>query len=282
MGSPTADQTQTPADIQSAIDSVSLWYHTVEVAPGVATPGWFDLRPIVEKLPWPDVEGKRCLDVGTYDGYLAFELERRGAAEVVATDIRDHENWDWPQPLRAQGTDYLRSIAGPDKGKGFEVAKELRGSSVRREWISVYDLSPETIGEYDVVVMGSLLLHLRNPIGALEAIRSVTKGQFMSADQVTLAASVIMRRGPYMRFDGVSDLLQWSVPNVFAHYRMLESAGFIPERASGLYAVPSGAAHTPPKHPLSAKARNFATRLFAGNPGVPHHAILARPASSAA
>ena len=42
-------------------------------------------------MPWPDVRGKRCLDVGTYDGFLAFELERRGAASVVATDIMWNE-----------------------------------------------------------------------------------------------------------------------------------------------------------------------------------------------
>ena len=76
--------------MEEAVDAVPLWYHTLELAPGVVTPGWFDLRPIVSLLPWPDVRGKRCLDVGTYDGFLAFELERRGAAEVVATDISDH------------------------------------------------------------------------------------------------------------------------------------------------------------------------------------------------
>lgn len=67
------------------------------------TPGWFDLRPIVDRMPWPDVRGKRCLDVGTWDGFLAFELERRGAAEVVATDIESHEDWDWPPALKQRG-----------------------------------------------------------------------------------------------------------------------------------------------------------------------------------
>ena len=56
-----------------------FWYHTIDVAPGVATPGWFDLRPVVDRYPWPDVTGKRCLDIGTYDGFLAFQLEARGA-----------------------------------------------------------------------------------------------------------------------------------------------------------------------------------------------------------
>ena len=91
------------AKAREAVADVPLWYHTFEVAPGVTTPGWFDLRPIVAKLPWPDVRGKRCLDLGTYDGFLAFEMERRGAHEVVAADVADHELWDWPVRLRARG-----------------------------------------------------------------------------------------------------------------------------------------------------------------------------------
>src|SRR3954449_1037051 len=67
-----------------------LWYHTMELAPGVVTPGWFDLRGVVDSLPWPDVHCNRCLDVGPYDGLLSFELERRGAAEVLAVDIGSH------------------------------------------------------------------------------------------------------------------------------------------------------------------------------------------------
>ena len=78
------------------------WWHTIEVAPGIVTPGGWDLRPTSAQLPWPDVSGKRCLDVGTMDGFWAFELERRGAAEVVATDIGPAHS-DVPARLTAQG-----------------------------------------------------------------------------------------------------------------------------------------------------------------------------------
>ena len=75
------------------------------------------------------MRGKRCLDVATYDGFLAFEMERRGAAEVVATDILDHEDWDWLPRERAGGLAYLKQEAGT-KGRGFEIAAEALGSSV--------------------------------------------------------------------------------------------------------------------------------------------------------
>src|SRR3989442_7651422 len=100
------------ADHRRRIAEHPLWYHSIEVEPGLVTPGWFDLRPVVDRLPWPDVRGRRCLDVGTYDGFLAFELERRGASEVVATDIGGHEQWDWPEELRVRGPAYLEQLAG--------------------------------------------------------------------------------------------------------------------------------------------------------------------------
>ncbi len=56
------------------------WYHTQELAPGLVTPGMFDLRPYVERYGLPaSMEGMRVLDVGTFEGFWAFEMERRGA-----------------------------------------------------------------------------------------------------------------------------------------------------------------------------------------------------------
>jgi tRNA (mo5U34)-methyltransferase len=265
-------------DAQATIAENPYWYHTIEVAPGVVTPGWFDLRPIVDELPWPDVRGKRCLDIGTYDGFLAFELERRGAAEVVATDIADHEQWDWPPRLRARGVEYLRSAAGPKRGVGFDIARRLLGSSVRREEVSVYDLSPDTVGEFDVVVCGSLLLHLRDPIRALFALRSVCRGHYLSTNQVDLGPSVRHRRHPVIRLDGMSELCQWWIPNAAGHRQLIRAGGFDLERQSSLYSIPFGVAHPPrPPRPRELASR-LARRMLTGADGVPHHALLARPA----
>src|SRR3712207_4951658 len=100
-------------DVRAAVDAVPPWYHTIDLPGGVTTPGAFDLRRIVHKMPWPEVRGKRCLDVGTYDGFLSWEMERRGAAEVVAVDIPDHDDWDWPAGARARGGEALAALAGP-------------------------------------------------------------------------------------------------------------------------------------------------------------------------
>jgi SAM-dependent methyltransferase len=240
-------------DVQSKIDSNPLWYHTLELGADTPTPGWFDLRPIVDRLPWPDIRGKRCLDVGTYDGFLAFELERRGASEVVATDIEDHSRWDWPVRTREAGPAELAHIAGPQKGLGFEIAKEALGSSVERVERSVYDLTPAEDGMFDFVICGSLLLHLRNPVRALEAIRTVCGGSFLSAEQIDVRLTMLSRKRPVAWFRG-GDLVQWWIPNAAAHRAIVESAGFriVDKRR---YRVPLGAGHPArrrPKMPYSA------------------------------
>lgn len=265
-----------PGTARAAIAESPMWYHAIEVAPGVVTPGWFDLRPVVDRLPWPDVAGRRCLDIGTHDGFLAFELERRGAAEVVATDIADHEQWDWPPHLGERGPEYLRHAAGLRKGLGFDIARRLLGSTARLEEISVYDLSPTEVGEFDVVVCGSLLLHLRDPLRALAAIRSVCGGWFLSTNQVDLVPSVCHRHRPLVRLDGVSDICQWWLPNAAGHRRMVEASGFALERESALYSVPFGPSHEAMGRTPRRLAEKLVRGAVTGNDGVPHHALLAR------
>jgi SAM-dependent methyltransferase len=246
-------------DLHEQIAANPAWYHTIELGPDAVTPGWFDLRPIVEQMPWPDVTGKSCLDVGTYDGFLAFELERRGAAEVVAIDIEDHTHWDWPVRTRALGPERVAEIVGTRKGLGFDIAKEALGSSVRRVEQSVYDLTPDEHDWFDVVVCGSLLLHLRDPVRALEAIRSVCAGEFVSAEQIDRKLTLLSRRRPTAWFRG-GEKVQWWVPNAAGHRAMLESAGFRIEGAQRRYRIPLGVSH--PAH---------------GKRGVLHSALRALP-----
>jgi tRNA (mo5U34)-methyltransferase len=254
-----------------------LWYHTIELGPGVVTPGWFDLRPVVNVMPWPDVAGRRCLDVGTYDGFLAFELERRGAKEVVAVDIPDHNLWDWPVDVRAKGGENLARLAGPEKGRGFRIAAKALGSAATLLPISVYDLNPDELGVFDVVVCGSLLLHLRDPLRALEAIRSVCGGVFLSAEQIDLALSVRHPRQPLARLSGVGELCQWWVPNHAGHRQMVQAGGFRIEQATRPYSEQYGVAHPRPARNRTNLVNAALQRTFTGRIGVPHAALLARP-----
>jgi len=263
-------------DLRERVAAHPLWYHTLELGPGWITPGWFDLRSIVDRIPWPDVRGKRCLDVGTYDGFLAFELERRGAAEVIATDIADHLSWDWTPRERVQGPAYLDFLAGPHKHRGFELAREALGSTVKHEVCSVYDLNPERLGRFDVVVCGALLIHLRDPQRALEAIRSVCEGRFLSVEEISLPLTMLHPRKPMAELRPRA--IQWSKPNLAGLRQMLTDAGFDIERESKPYATPFG-----PGHPVRSARRSdhtarLARRLALRGDGVPFVAMLTHPA----
>lgn len=261
-------------DIAERVRTNPLWYHTIELGSGLVTPGWFDLRPIVDKMPWPDVTGKRCLDVGTYDGFLAFELEKRGASEVVATDISDHTQWDWPLDAKQRGTEYLASVAGPDKGSGFRIAHEALGSKVERIELSVYDHTPERLGTFDVVVCGSLMLHLRDPLRAMTAIRSVCTGQFLSSETIDLPLTLLQPRTPLMSINGVGGLVHWHIPNGAGHLQMMRACGFKIERRSRPYTIPYGVSHPERGRSFKTLRKEVVERVVTNGPGVPHQAAL--------
>lgn len=180
----------------------------IDLPGGESTPGGWDLRQTADELPWPDVTGKRCLDVGTGDGFWAFELERRGAAEVVATDV--------PSSFQSRAR------------QRFELARELRGSSVVYEARSVFDLE----GEYDVVVMGFVLQMVTDPIGALEALRRVCRGQLLLLD--TVSAPLSLFRSPLARLDARRDGREWFVFNRAGLRKAVELAGWTVEAQTGV------------------------------------------------
>jgi tRNA (mo5U34)-methyltransferase len=261
------------SEIEAAVRANPTWYHTIDLPGGVTTPGWFDLRERVDDLPWPDLEGKRCLDVGTYDGFLAFEMERRGAAEVVAVDIPSHEAWDWPADARAVGPERLAQEAG-EKGRGFEIAREALGSKVERRWLNIYDLSPEEVGRFDVVMLGALLLHLRDPIRALEAIRSVCAGHLLSWEQIELELTLLHPRRPVASFNGSGFLCQWWVPNLAGYLQMLFSGGFEVLEKRGPWTSPFGPGH--PELRWNRRQRAL-QRVVTRGVGLPCAAALGRP-----
>jgi tRNA (mo5U34)-methyltransferase len=198
------------------------WYHTLEL-PGHTTSGVFDLRPVVSKYGLPaSLEGMRVLEIGTWDGFWAFEMERRGAAEVVALDLDDERELDWP-PRR-------RTPKSPDevvRGSGFRLAKDILGSKVERVVRSVYHATPAELGTFDLVFCGSVLIHLRDQLLAMERIAELTKpgGQFISAEAYEWVTDLVPF--PIARFRGNRDkaVVFW-VPSRKAWRDMLWFAGF--------------------------------------------------------
>jgi tRNA (mo5U34)-methyltransferase len=222
------------------------WYHSIDLGDGVVTAGMFDHRPVIDRYPIPeDLTGKHCLDVGTMDGYWAFEMERRGATSVTAIDVDDLEELDWPASLRSRHERRLDET----KAERFALAKRALGSNVTRVIRSAYDLGPD-LGQFDFVFCGDLLLHLKDPISPVERIRSVCTG---SAVIVNVIKRFRFReRAPLAELDGF-DTFTWWTTNLTGLVRIVRAAGFmrvepakpfeLPYRCGGEWPGLRGAVH---------------------------------------
>ena len=199
------------------------WYHTLTFPDGSTTPGYFDTRPAVEQVRWPEeVAGGRCLDVGTFDGFWAFELERRGAAEVVALDIDNPEAADWTYDERQRMPEQIRRLNAA-RGPGFVEAARRMGSRAVRVDKSVYALDPDVDGMFDVVLCGALLLHLRDPIAALEAMRRVCRGSLVLVEALDPLLDLVPRLA-VARIN--PDRMQWWRVNSPGLAKLVTVAGF--------------------------------------------------------
>jgi tRNA (mo5U34)-methyltransferase len=178
----------------------------------------------------PDVQNKKCLDVGCSSGFFSLKLKELGARVVLGVD---------------QG-EQRRAI------EQARFAAETLRLDVSFQELSVYDVG--TLDQdFDVVLFLGVFYHLRHPLLALEQLRRVCSGQLL-LQTITTPHSV----GPYQDCPGEqivdtdmrSPLLNepdfpllrfvqgaldgdpscWFVPSPNAVLAMLRSCGFEPER----------------------------------------------------
>lgn len=169
-------------EVWARINSVRHWYHRIPIRPGIVTPGVHDASWTLRLLDLPDdATGLRVLDVGTRDGFFAFELERRGA-EVVAVD-------------------YV-----PAEQTGFRVAADLIGSRVEHRNANIYDLSAEKHGTFDIVLFLGLLYHLPDPIQALLLLRSLCRDR-MAVESHVIDNGMVMEDGSFAALTAVAPVL---------------------------------------------------------------------------
>ena len=226
MASP-ARSAPSDAEIEARLGEL-VWYHTIDVRPGIATRGGWDLRHALPLIPFPDVAGKRCLDVGTWDGFYGYELERRGAAEVVCVDVPDLADLDYPPEVLADPTFDPRHRHMQPRHAGFHLLRELLDSRVEWRAGNVYDLDPAELGTFDVAVMGSLIVHLRDPVRALDAIRRVLNpgGRFLSIEFLHAPVHLLARRRPLFELRGVGGDFQWWLASDAGLRHLLHVSGF--------------------------------------------------------
>jgi tRNA (mo5U34)-methyltransferase len=262
--------------VQSLAEAVAAqsWYHTIELPGGVVTPGVWNTVESRKRVPLPSsLAGKRCLDVATADGFWAFEMEKLGAAEVICIDVKDSASLDWPATVDAA---VRRKDEAVQRDGAFRVAKNALASNVERIERSVYDLSPDDVGMFDFAFVGDLLLHLRDPVGALRSITRVVTGELLSVDCIAPLLTVLHPRQPIGRLEAPGWPLWWVV-NLAAYRRMFPAAGWDITRAGPLFWVKRGPGYQlqpRSERPLLGPLRDLTIMRL----GILHSWVLATPA----
>ena len=228
--------------VQSLAERVAAfpyWYHRIELPGGVVTPGWAPLD--VERYGVPaDLSGKRVLDVGAWDGFWTFEALKRGAKEVLAID---------------DFSDYLGSLDRSDRKAWatFDLCREACGydrARCERCEVSVYDVTPERFGRFDVVFFFGTLYHLRHPLLALDRLSAVCESE------IYVESAILDDYSPYRGGFGCgyvggqivaefypgkeygSNDSNWWVPTLHCLGHMVNAAGFEDARGWKLDARP--------------------------------------------
>jgi ubiquinone/menaquinone biosynthesis C-methylase UbiE len=225
----------TPAERQELVDRF-YWYHSIVFDEAVASRGVVNHAAAFHRYGFPAVTGRSVLDVGTGDGYFAFEFERLSARRVVAVDIN---RWtatpegDAPARTRARRQRKFLPFAGQEQQRtlreqtarelGFEtpnpfhLAHRLRCSRVEFKHSSIYDL-PQLGEPFDLVFVGTVTTELQDLPAAFEAVRQVTRGQAViaCADLLDFEPRTGWRWAAYhaMRALGAVASLENDFPNV--------------------------------------------------------------------
>ncbi len=141
-------------NLQERINALN-WYHRIDLGNGIVTPSPNNTGRHLPRYRLPDdFSGNAVLDIGAYNGFFTFETIRRNATRTLALD-----RW-----------------TGPDCSPlpNFELARDALGMRAPTCDMSVYDMSPEKIGRFDISLFLGVLYHLRHPQLALDKVAEVT------------------------------------------------------------------------------------------------------------
>ena len=197
----------TTATLMDEINKIN-WWHKIDLGNGITTPGLDDSSTKLAQVKLPEsLRGLSVLDIGAWDGFFAFECERRGAKRVVALD---KFVWNWP----AFGK------------RGFELARRVLGSKVEDVESEVLDISPERVGTFDLVLFLGVLYHMRHPLLALERVASVAGKQLILETHVDLNEHDRPVMAFYPGDECNGDSSNWIGPNRAAVEAMLRVVGF--------------------------------------------------------
>jgi tRNA (mo5U34)-methyltransferase len=148
------------------------WRHRIYLGDSKFTPGrkssptWDDLG-----LP-EDMNNKSFLDIGASDGLYSFEAERRGADKVLATDI-------WEDATTGDDWECFMSK------ETFNYAHDYLDSNVESKYIDIMNITPKSVGTFDVVLCAGVLPVVRDIYTSIENLVSVSDSMVVIKTAVT-------------------------------------------------------------------------------------------------
>jgi len=153
------------------------FYHTMELpGRGLIKGRDWDLRGGVDEyLGKVSFAGQRVLEIGPASGFLTFEMEKRGA-EVVSIEVTAEHAWDFvPYPAkRLEEVFGARRIVMQQLKNSYWFSHAALQSKARLYYGDVYNL-PSSLGQFDIAVMGSVLLHCRDPLRIVEQCGKIAR-----------------------------------------------------------------------------------------------------------
>ena len=201
-----ARDTQVIAESQRQIARLSQlgWYHSIELPDGGVIEGHQSveqLRKRLRQFPIPaDLTGKRVLDIGAWDGWFSFEMEKRGA-EVLAVDST--------------------------KNTRLLEAKKLLGSRIEHRVADICRLTAHQVGMFDIVLFLGVLYHVKHPLLALENVCGMCRDM---ACIESFVSDVSLDSIPSMEFYETTELRgqldNWVGPNASCLMAFCRTAGF--------------------------------------------------------
>jgi SAM-dependent methyltransferase len=176
---------------------------------------------------------------------------------VIAIDLDDPRGGDFSEPVPE-----LSGEALVDRGsrlQSFACAHAALGSRVERRDLSVYRLDATEVGRFDFAFIGTLLLHLRDPVAALTAIGKVLRpgGRLLVNEPVLLGMSLRHPRLAVHELQLLPGKPFWWVPNVRGLERCVAKAGFTVTGSGRPYLIPRGPGYDKPRNNLGSLMRTL-------------------------
>lgn len=215
-------------ELRRKIDALGVWYHNIELAPGVWTnPARGDYPRarwrIIEPYIPADLTGKTVLDLSCNSGFFSIQMKKRGASRVVGVE------------RFGQAVEQARLVTST-MGMDVEIVHD-----------DVYSFLWNNKETFDYVLFLGLFYHLRAPLFVLDRLalfvrekmyfQTVLRGDDFNAPLPTVPPDIDINevaifdqpnfpRAHFIEKRANGDWSNWWFVNTACIHAMIRSAGF--------------------------------------------------------